>query len=107
MCSTPKPKHKVKGKPSSNIVGILSQMDATKRKQFAARANDASERRELKKKEAALKQTQLTLVQLRHNENHAAINKNAMTSKSWHYWLLSATFSEVLQRCFHKNFPVK
>ena len=102
MCSTPKPKQKVKGKTSTNVVSILSQMNAEKRKQFAERANEASDRREVKKQEAILQQ-----VQLGRNKAHAALKKNTMTSKPWHYWLINASFSEVFHALLHKKHPIK
>ncbi|TWX64778.1 hypothetical protein ESZ36_18975 [Colwellia demingiae] len=102
MCSTPKPKKKVKGKNSTNVVSILSQMDAEKRKQFAERANEASERREVKKQEAIFQQVQLNL-----NKGHASLKISTMTSKPWHYWLISASFSEIFHTLFHKKQPIK
>ncbi len=50
MCSTPKPKRKVKADKASSSVGILSSMSNEKRQNFAERANRASDRRiEMKK----------------------------------------------------------
>ncbi len=90
MCSTPKPKQKIKGKTSNNVVSILSQMNAEKRKQFAKCANEASERREIQKQKAILEQ-----IQVEQDKAHVSLKKNTMTSKPWHYWLISASFSEV------------
>ncbi len=98
MCSTPKPKQKIKGKISSNVVSILSQMSAEQRKQFAERANEASERREIQKQKTILEQTQID-----QNKAHTSLKKNTMTGKPWHYWLISASFSEVFQMLLHKN----
>ncbi|PKH88885.1 hypothetical protein [Colwellia sp. Bg11-28] len=102
MCSTPKPKQKIKGKTSTNVVSILSQMNAEKRKQFAERANEASVRREIKKQKAILEQ-----IQVDQNKAHAPLKKKTMTSKPWHYWLISASFSEIFQTLFHKNHAMK
>lgn len=98
MCSTPKPKQKIKGKTSSNVVSILSQMNAEQREQFAERANKASERREVQKQKAILEQTQID-----QNKAHTSLKKNTMAGKPWHYWLISASFSEVFQTLLHKN----
>lgn len=43
MCSTPKPKRRVKSKTVNSSVGILSSMSNEKRFSFAERANQASE----------------------------------------------------------------
>lgn len=102
MCSTPKPKQKGKSKISSNVVSILSQMSAEKRKQFAERANKASERREIKKQEAILQQ-----IQIDQNEDQTKLKKNTIASKPWHYWLIKASFSEIFHTLFHKNHPMK
>ena len=98
MCSTPKPKQKMKGKTSSNVISILSQMNAEQRKQFAERANAASERREIEEQKAILNQTQIE-----QTIDQASLKENDMTSKPWHYWLTSASFSEIFQMLFHKN----
>jgi hypothetical protein len=90
MCSTPKPKQKIKGKTSNNVVSILSQMNAEQRKQFAECANEASERREIQKQKAILEQIQVEL-----DKGHTPLNKSTMTTKPWHYWLINASFSEI------------
>ncbi len=102
MCSTPKPKQKVKGKTSTNVVSILSEMNSEKRKQFAERANEASERREVKKQEVILEQ-----IQIDQNKDHASLTKNTMTKKPWHYWLINASFSEIFHTLFHRKNPIK
>ena len=45
MCSTPKPKRKIKAKTASASIGILSAMSREKRQIFTQRANQASDRR--------------------------------------------------------------
>ena len=102
MCSTPKPKQKVKGKKSTNVVSILSQMNAEQRKQFAERANAASERREIEEQKAILEQAQIDL-----NKAHTSLKKNTMANKPWHYWLINASFSEIFQTLLHKKYAMK
>lgn len=43
MCSSPKPKRRVKAKKSNTSVGVLSSMSNEKRLCFAGRANQASD----------------------------------------------------------------
>jgi len=102
MCSTPKPKQKIKDKTSSNVISILSQMNAEQRKLFAERANAASERREIEEQKAILDQTQID-----QNKAHTSLKKNTMTSKPWHYWLINASFSEIFQTLLHKKHEMK
>lgn len=102
MCSTPKPKQKIKGKTSNNVVSILSQMNAEQRKLFTERANEASERREVKKQKAILAQSQVD-----QNKDNVSLQKNTMTSKPWYYWLISASFSEIFHTLLHKKHAMK
>ncbi len=102
MCSTPKPTKKIKGKVSNNVVSILSQVNAKKRKQFAERANEASERREIIKKTTILKQNKIERA-----KDQASLKKNIMMSKPWHYWLIRASFSEIFHTIFHKKPSMK
>ncbi len=102
MCSTPKPTQKIKGNTSNNVVSILSQMNAEQRKLFTERANEASERREVKKQKAKLAQSQVD-----QNKDNVSLQKNTMTSKPWHCWLISASFSEIFQRLLHKKHAMK
>mgnify|MGYP000002158619 CR=1 FL=1 len=95
MCSTPKPKRKVKAKTTNDSVGILSAMSSEKRKCFAKRANLASERRvEIEK----LKQENLKCV----NDlktNHIKKNNKAKTNttQSWLYWLFNTSISDIMR----------
>lgn len=97
MCSLPKTKRRVKAKTANSSVGILSSMSSEKRLSFAERANQASERRiEAKqlKREAQHRINKL-IVKKPHPQNvKTKTNKN----QSWFYWLLSASFSELMRK---------
>lgn len=97
MCSTPKPKRRVKSKTASSRVGILSSMSNEKRLSFADRANQASDRRieakQLKREEQH--HINKLIVIKPHSQNvKAKTNKN----QSWLYWLLNAPFSELIRK---------
>lgn len=99
MCSTPKPKRKIKAKTTHSSIGILSAMSSENRQRFAKRANQANDRRlEIKK----LQQEELTRV---NNLKVKSINKNekAKTNKtqSWLYWLLNASVSDLVRSLVH------
>lgn len=97
MCSTPRPKTKVKGKAGTSG-GLLSNMSAETRSRFAQRANAAQERRD----QIAIKAQQ--------NSRH--LNASIRTSKkannqiakksqnSLSYWLISASLKEVFMMLF-------
>lgn len=100
MCSTPKPKRRVKSKTVNNSVGILSSMSNEKRFSFAERANQASERhigaKQLKHEEQH--HINKLIVTKPHSQNvKAKTNKN----QSWLYWLLNAPFSELMRKLIH------
>tara|TARA_R110001583_G_scaffold39134_10_gene125719 strand:- start:30 stop:344 length:315 start_codon:yes stop_codon:yes gene_type:complete len=97
MCSTPRPKKKVKGKASLNG-SLLSNMSPEARSRFAERANVAQERRH----EISLKEKQ-------HNRQfNASVKKSAKavnriakkSQKSLMYWLASASLKEVFIMLF-------
>jgi hypothetical protein len=91
MCSTPKPKQKVKGKSVTNVVSILASLDGEARKKFAQRANQAYEHRcEVKAQEQAPRNTPIK-----------SQKKTKRLQRSWLYWLLSASITEILSRFFH------
>jgi hypothetical protein len=95
MCSTPKPKRKIKAKTANSSVGILSSMNSEKRLRFAERANQASDRRieaQQLKREAQHRINKLK-VKKPHPQN-VKTNKN----QSWFYWLLNAPFSELMRK---------
>jgi histone acetyltransferase (RNA polymerase elongator complex component) len=97
MCSSPKPKRKIKAK-TANSGGILASMSSDKRLSFAERANQASDRRleaqQLKREEEQHRINQLTVKkrpqQSVKTKNHA--------NQSWFYWLLNAPFSELMRK---------
>lgn len=94
MCSSPKPKTKVKGK---KLMGgsILSNVSTEGRSGFSERANLAQERRDqlkLKEKQKALH------LQTIHKKNEKRLLKNKQSRLS--YWLLSASLKEIIQLLF-------
>ena len=97
MCSSPKPKRRVKAKKVNNSVGILSSMSSEKRLNFADRANQASDRRIEAKQltRAAQHRVNKLIVKKPHPQNvKTKTNKN----QSWFYWLLNAPFSELMRK---------
>ncbi|MDX2367450.1 MAG: hypothetical protein QNK36_03450 [Colwellia sp.] len=97
MCSTPKPKRRVKAKTTKSSVGILSSMSSEKRLSFADRANQASDRRiEAKqlKREEQHRINKLTVTK-RHPQNKKA---KTNVNQSWLYWLLNTPFSELMRK---------
>lgn len=97
MCSTPKPKRRVKTKTANSSVGILSSMSSEKRLNFADRANQASDLRvEAKqlKREAQHRIHKLTVKKSNPQAVKAKTNKN----QSWLYWLFNAPFSELMRK---------
>jgi len=99
MCSTPKPKRKVKAKTTNDSVGFLSAISSEKRRTFAKRANIASKRRaEIIK----LKQTELTCV-ANLKTNHISRDNKAKTNttQSWLYWLFNTSITELIRSLVH------
>lgn len=90
MCSTPKPKRSVKAKTTHSSVSILSSMNNEKRRNFANRANQASDRR----------------IAAQHNINNLMIKKSSSkktktktnTHQPWFYWLLNEPLGELLRK---------
>ena len=97
MCSSPKPKRRVKAKKANTSVGVLSSMTSEERLCFADRANQASERRieakQLKSK-ARDRSNKLTVIKRYPQNKKAKTNAN----QSWLYWLVSAPFSELMRK---------
>jgi len=104
MCSTPKPKRRVKVKTANASVGILSGMSSEKRQSFAQRANQASARRIEAKKLKLIEldrigKSQITSV-LPQDSNISLQKSNQLKrqNKSVIYWLLSASVSDIFRR---------
>jgi hypothetical protein len=97
MCSTPRPKTKVKGKAGTSG-GLLSNMSAETRSRFAQRANAAQERREQIAIKAQQNNRQLN-ASLRTTKKavHRLANKS---QNSLSYWLVSASIKEVFMMLF-------
>ncbi|WP_114327143.1 hypothetical protein [Candidatus Colwellia aromaticivorans] len=97
MCSSPKPKRKVKAKTANSSVGILSSMSSEKRLSFADRANQASDRRiearQLKREEQ--QRINKLIVKKSHPLN---IKAKTNTNQSWLYRVLNSPFSELMRR---------
>lgn len=90
MCSTPKPKRKVKVKTGNHVVSILAAMSSEKRLRFAQRANQASERRIEKQQAQQAAHKRVTRI--------IEVTTKTNTEKPWFYWLLSASFSEIMSK---------
>lgn len=89
MCSSPKPRTKVKGK-SITSASFLSSMSKESRQRFTERANSAQDRRE--KNKIAEKAKNLT--------RKTSVIKSKKTSKtnvdkSYSYWFTTASFKEI------------
>lgn len=102
MCSTPRPKTAVKGKPGSSG-SLLSTMSPEVRSRFAERANVAQERRH----QIAMKAKQNNR-QLNFSVKKSARAANRIPKKSQsnlNYWLVSASLKEVFMMLFFGKPP--
>lgn len=97
MCSTPRPKTKVKGKAGSNG-GVLSSMSSEARSRFAERANVAQERRH---------QIAMKAQQKERNHNTPIRTSKKIVSRAatksqrkLSYWLFNASLKEVFLMLF-------
>jgi len=101
MCSTPRPKRKVKIASAAMASGsILSGLDAQKRAQFVQRANNADERRQ----KLAMQNKQKSQQQAAHSKKltlvHSPQTPSNLKTKGWSYWLLDASFKEIFMHFF-------
>jgi hypothetical protein len=92
MCSTPRPKKKVKGKSGSSG-GVLSNMNPDARRRFAERANIAQERRHKIMMEEQQKKRLDNPVRLDKKVKNFS-DRNMRNSLS--YWLLNASMKDIL-----------
>ncbi|PKG86028.1 hypothetical protein CXF85_04455 [Colwellia sp. 75C3] len=97
MCSTPRPKTKVKGKAGTDG-SLLSNLSAEARNSFAKRANVAQERRYqmAMKLEQAKYQRDASIKTTKKIENRTVSKPNRNLS----YWLLNANLKEILIMLF-------
>lgn len=93
MCSTPKPRTRVKGR--SIVSGsILSNLSSESRSQFSERANTAQKRRQ--QIAMAEQQKNRQLISYQTVVQKTAIPQKKSTSNSFAYWLLSASIKEII-----------
>ena len=97
MCSSPKPRTKVKGK-SATSASFLSSMSAESRQRFTERANIAQERRDnIKIAEKA---------KISSDKNHLRAKKvstKIKSSKRSSYWLLTISVKELFNLLFFRK----
>ena len=104
MCSTPRPKRKVKSSTAGFSGSVLASMSSVARGDFANRANAAQDRRD----EIALinkaiqPSNQIKLVKAKLHQQ--AISSN---NQHWRYWLLTASFKEIMTVFFIGKSKVK
>lgn len=97
MCSTPRPKTKVKGKAGSNG-GVLSSMSSEARSRFAERANLAQERRHQMAMKAQQKERNLNTPK---RASRKIVRRTATKSQqTLSYWLLNTSLKEVFHMLF-------
>ena len=98
MCSTPRPKRKIKSAKTGAVSGsVLSNLSAQKRADFVKRANSADDRRQLIQQQKVEKKQALSLV----TNNTKKVIKNKKTpTKSWSYWLVDASIKEIFMMLF-------
>jgi len=97
MCSSPKPKRRIKAKIADTSLGVLSSISSEKRLNFAECANQASERRikaKQLKNEAQNRINTFPLIKRHPKSKKAKTNVN----QSWLYQLLNAFFSELMRK---------
>ncbi len=88
MCSTPRPKAKVKAKNQVKVVSILANLTSEQRLQFAQRSNITCEKRQ-----------QIQQQKLAENKRILARrNKKMLIKKDWQYWFLNASVSEIFRK---------
>jgi len=93
MCSTPRPRGKVTAKAAYSG-SLLSKLSAEARLNFSNRANIADEKR--CKKNVANEKTHHD--KKRHLKSK--INKMNKVNKNWRYWLVKASFKEIITVLF-------
>lgn len=105
MCSTPKPKRKIKGKKGNASVGILSSMSSEKRQSFAQRANQASDRRIEAQQLKRAKFDRINKLKVINSLPQNTITKSPQfnnqvkhQNQSGIYWLLSASIGDIFRR---------
>ena len=97
MCSSPRPKTKVKGK--AGISGsLLSNISPEARSRFTERANIAQERRAQLKKKAQQKKAQLETSAIINNKTLNRATKKPQRKLS--YWLFNASLKEIFMSLF-------
>jgi hypothetical protein len=92
MCSTPRPKRKVTVKAGNASASILSSMSSEMRRDFALRANQASERRIEIKSQKIVQYQQITSTSV---TTKVKSKKKAKTIFSWLSCILSASVSDM------------
>jgi hypothetical protein len=98
MCSTPRPKRKIKSAKTGAISGsVLSNLSAQKRADFVKRANSADARRQEVKQQKAEKKQALSLVV---NQAKKVVKNQKKPTKSWSYWLVDASIKEIIMMLF-------
>ncbi|MBL4909713.1 MAG: hypothetical protein JKX78_06780 [Alteromonadaceae bacterium] len=98
MCSTPRPKRKIKSASTGTVSGtMLSNLSAQNRADFVKRANSADDRRHQIQQQIAEKKQALSFVG--HNVKKVIKNKKVST-KNWSYWLVDASIKEIFMMLF-------
>ncbi|NQZ81176.1 MAG: hypothetical protein HRT52_09195 [Colwellia sp.] len=89
MCSTPRPRGKITAKTAYSG-SLLSNISAEARLNFSSRANMADEQR--------YKNNLANEKYRNEKKSHlkSRINKNNTVNKSWRYWLVNASFKEII-----------
>ncbi|UUO23736.1 hypothetical protein FGD67_11170 [Colwellia sp. M166] len=99
MCSTPRPRTKVKGKAGSSG-SILSTMSSEARSSFTERANAAQERRH----QISIKTQQKKQQSNASIKNAKKVARSAKKQKnSFSSWLLNASLKDVFMMLFFNN----
>ena len=99
MCSTPRPKRKVKVASSSAGGTILSGLSAQKRAEFVQRANSADERRFQLQQKKMEEKKRLHLV-TSHRLKKTNKKQLKKSSKNWSYWLVDASIKDLFMMLF-------
>ncbi len=97
MCSSPKPKSKVKGKGGKSG-SLLSTISPAARTRFAERANLAQERRHKLAMKIIKHEAQLATSFSR--SNNKPPTKSQQSSKNVFYWLATASINDIFSMLF-------
>ncbi len=95
MCSTPRPKRRIKVIKGIKSAGALANMTTNARQRFANKANLADEKRQ---KLIIAKKTRQQSHILSAKKNKQSTTALKAADKSWFYWLAHASLTQLIRK---------